>query len=113
MRIHAEPFEKFGAQAGQMSVATIARSLTWHGDDAFDAGTGLRRRAGERAEKHDPVTKKEGLIDVVRNHHDGGGLDGVNFKEKFLHGEPGERVEGTEWFVEHQNARCTGEGARE
>src|SRR5690606_22161966 len=81
--------------------------------DAADAGADRARRVWVLAEEHYAVGEVESLIDVVRHEKDGRGLGRMNVEEQVLHLQPGQRVEGSEWLVEHENAGFAGEGARQ
>ncbi len=61
------------------------------------------------AEQHDAVGEHECFIDVVGDEEDRGRLDAVDVEQEVLHGEPGERIQGSERLIEDEHAGVAGE----
>ena len=113
MTLNAQAFEKLRADARELGIRAIPRPGARHIHDSHDAGSAARRGPLGLAEEHNPVRQVESLVDIVRDQDDRRRFGGMNVEEQILHGEPSQRVESTEGFVEHEHTGTAREGSGE
>ena len=113
MTLNAQAFEKLRADARELGIRAIPRPGARHVHDSYDAGSAARRGPLGLAEEHNPVRQVERLVDIVRDQDDRRRFGGMNVEEQILHGEPSQRVESTEGFVEHEHTGTASEGSGE
>ena len=113
MTLNAQAFKKLRADARELGIRAIPRSGARHIDDSYDARSGARRSPVDLPEEDNPVRQIERLVDIVRDQNDRRRFGGMNVEEEILHGEPSQRIESTEGFVEHEHTGTTSEGSGE
>lgn len=113
MTLNAQAFEKLRADARELGIRAIPRPGARHVHDSYDAGSAARRGPLGLAEEHNPVRQIERLVDIVRDQDDRRRFGGMNVEEQILHGEPSQRIESTEGFVEHEHPGTASEGPGE
>ena len=113
MTLNAQAFKKLRADARELGIRAIPRPGARHVHDSYDAGSAARSGPRGLAEEHNPVGQIERLVDIVRDQHDRRRFGGMNVEEEILHGEPSQRIESTEGFVEHEHTGTAGEGSGE
>jgi len=113
MTLDAQAFKKLRADARELGISAIPRPGAWHIHDSQDAGSAARRAIRGLAEEHNPVRQIERLVDIVCDQNDRRRFRGMNVEEQILHSEPSQRIESTEWFVEHEHTGTASEGSGE
>ena len=113
MTLNAQAFQKLRTDARELGIRAIPRPGARHLYDSHDAGSAARGGPRGLAEEHNPVRQIERLVDIVRDQNDRRRLRGMNVEEEILHGEPSQRIESSEGFVEHEHTGTAGEGSGE
>ena len=113
MTLNTQAFKKFRADARELGIRAISRPGARHIHDSYDAGSAARGRPRGLAEEHNAVREVERLVDIVCDQNDRRRFRGMNVEEEILHGEPSQRIESTEWFVEHEHTGTASEGSGE
>ena len=113
MTLNTQAFEKFRADARELGIRAISRPGARHIHDSYDAGSAARGRPRGLAEEHNAVREVERLVHIVCDQNDRRRFRGMNVEEEILHGEPSQRIESTEWFVEHEHTGTASEGSGE
>ena len=113
MTLNAQAFKKLRADARELGIRAIPRPGARHVHDSYDAGSAARSDPLGLAEEHNPVGQVERLVDIVRDQNDRRRFGGMNVEEQILHGEPSQRIESAEGFVEHEHTGTAREGSGE
>ena len=106
LAVHAEQAEHLIAQGDEHRVGTAARHVARDFDDLRDA-------AWVGVHDGDPVPEVDGLVDVVGDQDRGHALASRDPFQFVLKPQPGQRVQGTQRFVEQEEARLVDQGARD
>ena len=113
MTLNAQAFKKLRADVRELGIRSIPRPGARHVHDSYDAGSAARGSPRALAEEYNPVRQIKRLVDIVRDQNDRRWFGGMNVEEEILHGEPSQRIESTERFVEHEHAGTASEGSGE
>ena len=113
MTLDAQAFKKLRADARELGIRAIPRPCARHVHDSYDAGSAAQSAIRGLAEEHNPVRQIERLVDIVCDQNDRRRFRGMDVEEEILHSEPSQRIESTEWFVEHKHTGTASESSSE